>query len=322
MTQQVHTFAEGVGGQAVTNASSGGKVNIHSPSSGNMWLYVAPGYFGAPFKAQRTLDGTSGYLHYVDPSPSGREGVRMPFQVPSGAVTGESVLMQCRNTASGLVANVSLRTTKKVYLSPAGVGLVASESIVLAAGDYWLEFFGTHGTTTANGRAEYYIYAADGTTLVDSYDTGATVNLTTTQIDRFRCGNPTSSIGLTSFSLGEIQWGSKASGTFGKYVASTPPTGAIIDDTYFVADARTSTNALGGALSFSIGHVSGPNNLGQVVEFVEGLFGIPLDSSAAVYNITVSEVGNSQVDDITVNVPAIGSTAVIEELYWDGSVWK
>jgi hypothetical protein len=95
--------------------------------------------------------------------------------------------------------------------------------------------------------------------------------------------------------------------------AVTPePSGTATTSDTFAADFRSFVpGTAGNALTFNIAWVSGPNNVAQVTEPVEGLFLIPKGASPSVYTVNVVEAGQSYPK--TVNVPALAPVAPVAD---------
>lgn len=106
---------------------------------------------------------------------------------------------------------------------------------------------------------------------------------------------------------------------------AAPPT--LVIDTpegpFYMYKANTSsTPGSGGALTYSVAHISGPNNLASVKEPVDGWFFIKQGTATSVYRITVSEGGNDAFQDVT--VPAIETalpTGAVRERVHNGIGW-
>lgn len=326
MALYTNTFEGGTPGDSITTANSGGlsgdAFGTVQPTTGALWTYSNTAAIIGSIGASRTLDTTSGYLRGDDPAPSGRGGLRRPLTIEA-LPTATMVVAQVRDASDTLMCNLSLRTTGRIRVAPAGVEVAASESPVLTVGQtYWMELILTPGASSTTGRVELLITDLAGTT-VHTYDSGLASNINTTNPPaRYRLGGFSNAAGWTVDKMDEVRWGSLASGWIGSNV--TGPTPVVTQAKRYVADFRSSIPGSGGSLAYSIAHVSGPNNTGTITEAVEGLFHIPMDNDLeSVYRVTVQEGAQSANYDITVPVSGVvpASPDSVQRLYYDGAAW-
>lgn len=103
---------------------------------------------------------------------------------------------------------------------------------------------------------------------------------------------------------------------------SAPPTIVLATPTgpYYEYDATDSTPGGGGVVTYSLSHVSGPDNTSGAREPVDGLFFIPQGASDSVYTITADEAGNTDSENITVPaIPTGAPSGGVRRRRWNGT---
>lgn len=135
-----------------------------------------------------------------------------------------------KNTSNGSMIEVQIDTSSRVHLLTAGGTDVASRYTLTVGTTYYIEAYATAGTTTANGRAELYVYAADGSTILNGagagYDTGAAANTGILAPMYYRMGGVTSTSGWAQDDVDGIRFGDLATGLVGP-PANTAPTVSV-----------------------------------------------------------------------------------------------
>lgn len=158
-----------------------------------------------------------------------RVGVRRRY-THTAAPGAVATLASIKNTANGTMVDLQVDTSSRAIVTTAAGILTASRYTMTVGTTYWLEAFATVGTTTTDGRAELYVYAADGTTLLNGsgagFDSGATTNTGTTAPGFFRFGGVTSTSGWANDDIDGIRFGDLASGVLGP-PANLPPTVSV-----------------------------------------------------------------------------------------------
>lgn len=166
--------------------------------------------------------------------------------------------------------------------------------------------------TSTTGAFSIDIFTTDpetSTTPDQSWDS-TTMNLGTAAVAAIRRGRISST--AASAATAEILYGQTddTGATIGPLAPDVdPPSISAPDETEpWVADFRSSGTAGGGGdLSWSIAHVSGPDNTAGVEEPVDGLFLIPRDTTTSVYRVTLTETGNAETDTWDVTVTPAGT---------------
>lgn len=155
-------------------------------------------------------------------SAAGRFGVRRKIRL-TGTPTATATFATIRGAGDvGLMGDLRVDSANKILVADATGILTASVFTLTNLTTYYAEMFVTKGTGTTDGRIELYLYAADGTTLLWSYDSGATRNTGTLDAGVVRIGGVTSASGLTADDIDGIRWGERATGTLGAPANAAP----------------------------------------------------------------------------------------------------
>ncbi len=196
--EQVHlnTFSGQASGTTfnIGNSGSGGNpFEALTWAGGTAQFNNAPPWGGSDNALRITL-GSAGQIYVRwDLYATGNRRVvaRRPLYVQTLPLAGGGYVMSMYSE-TGRKAALAIESVGRLLLVNAGGAFIAStrSSTQLAQNTlYWLEFAVTSGTTTSNGRAEYAIYAADGVTQLETFDTGATFDTTIdTDVTRARIG--------------------------------------------------------------------------------------------------------------------------------------
>jgi hypothetical protein len=164
--------------------------------------------------------------------------------------------------------------------------------------------------TITNGKLRMNVYDSTYTLIGSttfSNDTSNTINALASTLKTVRAGRINSITDTGDLDIIYIRISDSQITPLGPIAA--PPAIDVFEGTtpFFEYDARGSTSGGGGALTYSITHVSGTNNLAGTREPIDGWFFVPQDTASAVYTITASEGGNTDSQNVTVPAVAAGA---------------
>ena len=189
-------------GTAVTVGNSG--------ASGSAFTAVANG--GQTYSAAAAVNGTRGlrvtlaasarYPNWKTSATDGRRVVaRRSFVWGGSNPSGGQALLDLRTEIPSAAAYGVLQyrgaSNQIEVLNPSFVAITASRFTLPSAGTYFVEFAAIASTTGSNGTLEYRLYGADGTTLLHSWSSGATLTMTQNLPNSARFSGMTSASGWT-----------------------------------------------------------------------------------------------------------------------------
>lgn len=308
-------------GMALDGDSPGAIVlnNVSTPGGSSALVASTSAALQGARAAVLTLAAASSYLRFDDPTPGARGVLRMPVKFASNPSVN-SIIGIIRDGSNNIAGQLAITTAGQIRVSQGSTAITASQYSLSTNHQYWVEFVVTKGTTTSDGRVEMYVYDSDGTTLLNSYDSGTAVNTGTADLKYFTFGTATTASGWTSMVLDSIQCGVKASGLWGPLANPTsPPTIDVDQPAENVIDLRGSTAGDGSVPVYpDPTHVSGPTL--TVTGLGTGLWLFSRDATTdAVYAVSVAQ-GDSQSTSQNVTIPHLpiaGGLATMR--YYDGT---
>ena len=250
-----NTFEGGTNGANLTVAGSGGAsgdafdtivVNNAAKNGGGPAVqYLTAAAIQGALGLRITTQAATSYVRWSDPTPGARGVARLPFYF-NGNPSAQLDLATIRSEGGGPLgdsagaAMISLvcASTGRIAIAPAGSTDAASQFLLPSVGLYWIEFAGTKGTTTTDGKGELRVYAADGTTLLHNY-TNSACNCRSSNAWQYRWGGVTTATGYTYVDLDSIQAGALTGTSFHGPLANTPPTISSISAAQNVAAAAS-----------------------------------------------------------------------------------
>ena len=172
------------------------------------------------------------------------------------------------------------------------------------------------GTSPTTGAARAAIYLGDSSTPVwdSGLRTGISVAGTTGAFSAVRYNVPP---GAHVDSLG-LKTATDA--TWAPWTPSAPPVAGYTGTVMFQADLRASTGT--GPLTFTLGHLSGPNLTAGALQPTPGLFLIPQHAtSPSTYRVTVTNAVGSATRDVTVPSAAAPPADTLQRLTRVAGAW-
>ncbi len=147
----------------------------------------------------------------------------------SVAPTSQQVFCYIRNSAGTVLTGLGLSTAGRVVgVNSAGANITGTNiaaHTVSANNWYRIDMMATIGTSTT-GRMQYRICnvnsADTDTPITTAFDSGATQNLGTTNIDRLYLGAVTAAARNGDYAFGIVRWNTASSSFFTKYPSITP----------------------------------------------------------------------------------------------------
>jgi|GEM_PF-2195777 len=247
-----NTFEGGSDGTMLTIANSGGASgdafsyifsnNIAYVNGNSNIVYSAAAKTNGNLGLRITLTASTSYVR-IDDSNGGTRGViRVP--ITPASVSGDTSYAAIRNVSNVVMASVGVYSDGKIRAYTSTGGRINASAYTPTLGTlYWAELAATSGADTSTGRIEMKLFAADGTTELYSYDSGATVNTGTENVAQFRWGTQTTATGLTYVDLDDIQADSdKPTGWLGPYVAgNAAPNVTLSADVTTIYPGETAT---------------------------------------------------------------------------------
>lgn len=311
------------GAAAATIVLNGAAVN-----GGNSTLvYDAASALEGNTAAKLTLQAGSSYIRFDDPAPGARGVLRIPVRwsaTPSATALFGGIL----NGSDGWMTQIYVDTSNRISISSRTTIIVASRFTGTPGTLYWVEVAATKGATTTDGRVELYVYADDGTTLLHSYDSGATVDTTTADAARYRIGGATTASGLSTMVFDVTQCGTLATGLWGPLPAPGNPPVTVLSSSrsYAIIDATESTGDY--ALSYDIGLFSGGSTAGEAIEISEGKWIVPIpaeDDQDAIWQViatdTVTQWTDTEIITIEKQQVVSDNSVPVRQFILNGGEW-
>jgi len=312
MTHMYNTFqhwAEGAQitqtGMATDGTSPGAivinnvTVNTGSPNLVAAGAAALQGTMGA----RLTLTASPSYIRYDEPTTGARGVLRKGVKIPSNP-SAETVIADIRDTANAVKAQLMVSSTGLLRVSSKTTAVTASNYQLSTNTQYWAEMVVVAGTTT--GQVGLYVYAADGTTLLNGgYLSTANLDTTAADCKYFSDGRATTASGWTTRDMDSFQGGVLASGLWGPLPNETLPPSINVDrPAPNLVDLRNSIAGDGSVLVFPTPtHVSGPTL--TVTSLDPGLWLFSQDSTTpAVYTMAVNQ-GDAQSTTQNVTIDAL-----------------
>lgn len=224
MTRFHNSFEGGTNAAQITPANSGGLSgnafdyvfynNTSYPGGNANIIYSTAAALAGSMGARIALGTSATYLAWFDLVGGGNRAVaRFPIKFAANP-TASAALVELRSASSSM-AGAKIRTTGKVQAyNRVGTALTGSDYQLSTGTLYWGELAATKGTGTTDGRIEMKIYAADGTTQLFSWDSGAAVDAGTAIAESVRFPANTSASGWKTQDLDELQFDSNLSSGF------------------------------------------------------------------------------------------------------------
>ncbi|MGV9001437.1 MAG: hypothetical protein ACOH18_00555 [Candidatus Saccharimonadaceae bacterium] len=324
-----NTFEGGTDGGIITIANSGGASgsafgalvynNVSVGGSGNANLAYSSALRARGNMAARiTLAGSVSYLR-LDLVDTGTRYVARRYFYYEAMPTGNYTLLAMYAGAT-LAGSIVVTSDGKItpYRGSTALTTLKSTAALTTGAWYAIEYAITPETGGGgNGIIEWRLMTAAETQIETKNVTAQATGTGAITYIRYASSSSTTS-GLTYDYLDELRGGPLDSGWIGP-VTGGAPTVNTSEATSYAVDARSSTGDA--TLTYSIAWSSGPNNLSSVVEPVDGVFLIPLATTAAVYVITASD--GTLTTNHNVSVPA--SVAALPDTTrrrtWSGSSW-
>lgn len=337
MTQTYNRY-EGTNGTNISVSSLGGSGTTpavlvlggaSTPGGNSNLVYDSASALSGSTGAKFTLQASTSYLRFDDPTPGGRGVLRVPVKWAT-TPTANTLFGGVLTGADAWMSQINVDSSNRISCS-AGTAVITTAGARYtgtAGTQYWVELAATKGTTTTDGRVEFRVYAADGTTLLHSYDSGAAVNTGTADAARFRVGGATTASGQTTLSFDSTQHGALASGFWGPLPPPGNPPVASVSQTkpYAIIDATASTGD--NALSYSIGLSSGGSTAGSAVQISAGKWIVPIPESTdvdSVWQVIVTDTVNSWTDSenvtITKQQEIVDNSVPVKQFVLSGGSW-
>jgi hypothetical protein len=259
--------------------------------------------------ARLTLTASPSYIRYDEPTTGARGVLRKPVKIPSNP-SAETVIADIRDTANAVKAQLMVSSTGLLRVSSKTTAVAASNYQLTVGTQYWAEMVVVSGTTT--GQVGLYVYAADGTTLLNNSGAGylSAANLDTTAADckYFSDGRATTASGWTTRDMDSFQGGVLASGLWGPLPNETLPPSIVIDTP--APNLRDLRGSIAGDGSVPVYptpvHVSGPTL--SVTSLDPGLWLFSQDATtASVYTMKVTQDDTQlTTQDVTIDPLPVG----------------
>lgn len=278
--------------------------------------------------AQRVLSSTAAYIRRDIAGATGRQLARVEFEYP-GPPPATATLFEGRNRGGSDVRTVGVQILStgvpQVFRANSGTAVTESRpgaSPFVPGVWYAIEQFHVYSGSGTNAHFGYRVIDVTDEDVLHEWTTttGGPLDVGTAEpTNAWRFGGVTSSQWAAgTLHLDNLRYGPQESGWAGPI--AVPPTPIADEWDALVVDMRGSLPGGANPLTYTIAHVSGPDNSGDIVEPVDGLFLIPRDASTSVYEVTVDE-GGGGIDTHEVTVyPGGGFTGgIIEEIRVSGA---
>ena len=289
-------------GQVTTTGGSASQARFHASAA-------YQGSLGMRFVLNASANSARGY----ESAPGSRGGLEGMLWWP-GAPAATTTIGRIDNGASSALCYLHARTelSGSLRVGNSSNGTIAASAIAIPSPGTarWLRvgLYATPHATT--GRVELYVDEANGTA-IGSYDSGATLaNVGSTNPERFRFGDATSTSGWTNLDWDNVMWGAIASGRHSFSVGRLTTDKATAEPGDVVTlDASTSTGTI----------TSITQNGGDAVPVVlhgtgnTRRFWVPYTAAGATFNFTVTVSGG---EPGSVSVTGLRAT---ERLFSGGS---
>lgn len=329
-----NSFEGGTDGAAVTFSNSGGgsgrAFSISKGSTSLIDFSAAEHIVGALGCLMTHVSGEANFVSWTETAGAGRAIVRFPIYLKSseGAPTAKLPLAQIRGTSSGTIATFNLGTDLKVLVSSASADLSAYKSTAAISYDtlYWGELAATKGADTTHGEVEWWLYAADGTTVIETKTTGATVNTGTLDCGQYRFGRVATAAWAGTQRLDDIVAGLLASGPIGG-TPNSPPVVTVAASQPVMIDtlatiAWTESDSDGTVVSRTITRTSGPGSAPTLTETgTTSRTLTPTTQGVHVYEIVATDDLAATSTPVTHTLYVTDVTAVPSTLASNPGVW-
>jgi len=324
-----NTFEGGTDGAAVTVNNSGGasgtafgvlvynNVALGSSTGNSNLTYYAARRARGNMGARIVLAAAVSYLR-LDLVDTGARYVQRRYFYYETQPTGTYTLMSMY-AGPTLMGSIAVTSDGKITPNRNAVVLTSLKSTSALTPGTWyaIELAITpESGAGGNGVLEWRLMSA-AETQIETKSVGS-LTIGSGAINFMRFGLSTTSSGLTYDYIDELRGGPLDSGWIGP-VTGGAPTVNTSEATSYVVDARSSTGD--DILTYSIAWSSGPNNLGSVVQLVDGVFTIPLATTSAVYVITASDGTLTTNKNVTVPASVAPLPDTTRRRTWNGSSW-
>lgn len=163
---------------AVNSAVSGDAFSHVVTGSGAAWTYQTSAGVGGTVGAQLAVGSGTSYLRFSASGTDGRRVVMRRTFVWGGSTSATANLLDARTEVSATTSlgNIHIRTTGQLQARVGNLtDITASRYAIPSAGTYHIELAITASSADGanDGKIEYRLYAADGTTLVQSWSSGS-----------------------------------------------------------------------------------------------------------------------------------------------------
>lgn len=231
-------------------------------------------------------------------------------------------LLRFQNTSAGNALSIFVDSTGKLVVqNTAGTAMFTATSSLSTGTWYRVECAVAPGTTSSTGAYDFAYYTGDGTTAIQTSSlTGQNLG-TINAIGYVRLGRFDTGATAGGYFFDDFANESKGSGLIGPAGVTPPTAAAVPTDNVYAVNMTSSTNGIGGALTYSVSWAAG-----QVLTYTEpsdGIFHFVKSTvGTSQYLGTVSETGGTSAD-ILIDVPQLvaGTLVSYAPLMWNGSLW-